>query len=161
MSLLSADIGDYSGRLADLLMLDGASLTREQQLTQALAMPGGSGALIAGIEKLAQRFLLELLTELGSIRYLPSRGCLFLLEARRGMWRTAGDVVASFNTSLLQIKKNLVGDEVDGDPDDERFGDAELESVSLTLDLAVLRVHLISLAGDERSIVYPLRVPNL
>lgn len=161
MTLLTAMIGDYAGRTSDLLMIDGASLTREQQLTQALALPGGSGALISGIEKLAQRFLLELLTELGSLRYLPGRGCLFLIEARQGLWRSAGDVVASFNSSLLLVKRNLMADELESDPNDERFGEAELESVSLTRDLAVLRVNLTSLAGETRKILYPLRVSNL
>ncbi len=161
MILLTAEIGDYVGRTSDLLMIDGASLTREQQLSQVLALPGNSGALITGIEKLSQRFLLELLTELGSLRYLPSRGCLFLIEARQGLWRSAGDVIASFNSSLLLVKRNLMADELDTDPDDERFGEAELESVSMTHDLAVLRVNLTSLAGETRKIIYPLRVSNL
>ena len=92
--------------------------------------------------------------------YRPGRGCMFMLEGRSGLWRTPGDVVSSFSSSVLTITDNLVSDEEPGDPDDERFKSATVESVSLVQDLVVLRIVLTSLAGTSRTVLFPLRVSN-
>ena len=55
---------DYSDRRADLLAFRGLFphlRGREQLLAQELVRPGDGGALIAGVEKFAQRFLIALL----------------------------------------------------------------------------------------------------
>jgi hypothetical protein len=159
--LQSAKTGDYFGRVSDLLAYDNAQPDAESLLLPALVVPGQSGALIAGVEKLVQRFILELLTELGSLVYLPERGCVFLLEARSGQWRTPADVEGSFNRSKLTIRRNLLGDELETDPDDERFADAELTSVALTGDKATLHISISSLAGSDRTFLLPLRVSTI
>lgn len=155
---MEAQIGDYQGRSVDLLMMDGMHPTQETLLTQALASETSQGAVVAGVQKLVQRFLLELLTELGSIQYLPTRGSLFMLQARLGYWRTAADIESSFYAALLYVKRNLQQEETREEPADERFSDAILEGVELAGDWASIRVRVVSRAGDDRVVLAPLRV---
>mgnify|MGYP003545155545 CR=1 FL=1 len=158
---LEANVLDYVGRSVDLLAFDGMNLDSEALLIQQLVYPGSNGALISGVQKLAQRFLLELLTESSSLQYLPKRGCAFMLEARLGIWRTPADVESAYYSSLLDVKRNLILEEADTDPLDERFASADLISLSLTADKAVAHIQVSSQAGVSRKVIFPLRINNL
>jgi hypothetical protein len=72
MTQLSGTVQQYVGRTSDLLAFDDAAIQGNALLTQTLVKPGQGGALIAGIEKLVQRFILELFTEKGSIHTASS-----------------------------------------------------------------------------------------
>lgn len=147
---------DYLGRTIDLLILYGAQPKGEQLLTQALALPGQGGAVITGIEKLAQRYVLELLTEAGSLVYLPNRGCNFMIDGRSGGWRTQADLTQSFYAAMITVKRALILEEQATDPDDERFGSATLLGSVLNGTQVAIRVALSSLAGTSRVIFTPL-----
>jgi hypothetical protein len=56
---------------------------RDQLLAQELVRPGDGGALIAGIEKLAQRALLILLTKVRQPEVRPGRGHPFMISTPR------------------------------------------------------------------------------
>jgi hypothetical protein len=157
---LTATAASYIGRQVDLLLYDGMQSQGDALLSPALVQPGDSagGAEIAGIQKLAQRFLLELFTEAGSMLYLPARGCPFMSQARHGGWRTAADVTLSFYSSLLYIARNLTGEELPTDPPDECYGSATLTSVTVNTDMVTLRLTLYSQAGTSRVVLFPLRV---
>jgi len=154
-------VSDYIGRTVDHIMLDDMQPSGDVELTQALVKPGESGALVTGIQKLVQRFFLELMTERASFRYLPERGCTFLMEGRAGAWRTPVDVEQSFYGSMIAIEQNLITEEDTNDPLDEKFGGAELISVSVNVDRVTMRVRVRSLAGDSREVIYPLRVNSV
>ena len=156
-ALLSSPPIKYWDRTVDVLLFDGVQASRDVVVTQHLVFEGSSGALITGIQKLAQRFLLELLTELGSIIYLPKRGCLFMTQARQGYWRTTADVTAAFYTSLFDIRQNLITEESLDDPLDEQFDTAELVAVSLYQDQVTMRIRVTSRAGDDLDVIYPIR----
>jgi hypothetical protein len=149
---------DYVGRTSDVAAFDGIQPVGEVLLIAQLAAPEHSGKIVTGIQKLVQRFLLELLTEQDSMPYLPERGCLFLYEARAGYWQTQLDVQGAFARALSQIRRNLQNDETDADPDDERFGAAQLQAVSLEAGSASLSVALSSLAGSARPVILPITV---
>lgn len=154
---MTAPAREYAGRAVDLLAFQGYDAgPSPRPLAQALALDGGSGSVVAGPEKLAQRFLLELLTESGSMPLLPARGCSFLADARRGAWRTAADARRSFFAALVDVRRTLLAEESDSDPDDERFADADLLGLDLSADRLVLRVAVTSLAGDTRVLLPPL-----
>jgi hypothetical protein len=162
MATPSPSIRQYRGRTVDHICFDDMMPGRDTQLTQALVKPGQSGALVTGIQKLMQRFTTELLLEKGTLRYLPNRGTLFMIDARLGFWRTPADVNASFYGSLLDLETNLVGEELVTDPPDEKYGSAELLSVAIPApDYANIRVLLNSVAGISREIIYPLRVNSI
>lgn len=156
--MVSATVEQYVDRTVDLLMFDGISAAGEAQLVCRLVQDGESGALIAGIQKLAQRFVLELCTEKGSMKYLPERGCDFMLDAKIGGWRTPAEVESSFNGAMIDIERNLMEEEADSDPLDERFASATLDAVSLASDRVVLHITVLSRAGASRTVLYPLRV---
>ena len=160
MTQLASAVGPYVGRTVDVLLFDPPDVIGNSPSAQALALPQQGGALIAGVEKLVQRFLLELLTEQGSMQYLPLRGCSFMTDARHGLWRNPGDVLASFSAACLTVKQNLMDDELESDPLDERFAAAELLNVSVTPSLVSLRIRLSSLAGENRTVLFPLRITN-
>lgn len=155
-------VGQYIGRTVDHIafddMVDQAS---DALLTQAMVKPGESGALVTGIQKLAQRFLLELLTIRGTLKYLPTRGTTFMAEAQQGLWRTSSDVEQSFYGSLLEIENNLVSEEDVNDPPDEKFASAQLLSVTVATDQTSIRVQLTSQAGTSREIIYPIRINTI
>lgn len=146
----------YLGRTIDLLAFQGLPQDGEALLTQALASAGESGAVVTGVHKLAQRFLLELLTAAGSMPYTPDRGCQFMPDAVRGTWRTAADVEQSFHSSLVDVRRNLQREESSADPDDERFASAALSSVVLGGGSVAIYVAVTSLAGTTRVVIAPL-----
>lgn len=160
MAALSANIKDYQGRTVDYLAFDDAKASGEALLTQQLVKAGGSGALITGIEKLVQRILLELLTEQGSLEYAPSRGTFFMTLLRLGQVRTSQSLFSSFSSAELDVRNNITGDETSSDPRDERYGSVELLNASLLGDTATLSIRVTSLAGESRTVIYPLRVIN-
>lgn len=151
-------IKDYIGRTVDINAIKGQSPSTEKQLVMELALPGDSGEIVTGINKLAQRFFIELMTEPGSLQYLPRRGCVFMQQARRGQWQSTLDVMSAFSASLLDIKDNLLAEETSDMPDDERFADAELVTVSLVGTSASVTIRVRSLAGNSRTFISPLQI---
>ena len=126
-------IEDYVGRTIDILAYFTDNVgTGEVQLEPSLTANNTGGHLTTGIQKLAQRFLLELLTERGSMTYAPTRGSGFMRDARLGIMLTPLDVMTSFSAALTDIRRNLQLEEKDTDPNDERFDRAEIISVALT-----------------------------
>jgi len=117
-----------------------------------------SGALIAGIQKLVQRFLIELLTGAGSLTYLPDRGTLLMPRLNAGLIRTTQDLFSAFNEAAKSAVASLAAEETETDPDDERIESVSLLSASLLGDTAVLNISITSLAGEELTVLYPLRV---
>lgn len=158
MSELSATVIDYAGRTVDYLAFDDAQLGSEALLSQVLVKPGKSGSLITGILKLVQRFLLELLTEQGSLTYTPERGTLFMTALRMGVVRTSQDLFSTFSSAEAELRIKLKLEETVNDPADERYGSATLLSASLFGDTANLNIQINSLSGDSRNIIFPLRI---
>lgn len=151
-------VADYQGRTIDVLAYDGATPAGEVLLEQVMAQPGESGKIATGMQKLAQRFILELFTETGSMLYFPERGTLFLTEARRGLFRTQADVFASFARALVDIQRNLQLEEADTDPPDERYQTARILDVTFIDGVASVRVFITSRAGSARQVILPINV---
>lgn len=152
------DITQYIGRTVDVLAYRNGMPSGEVQLTADLADELDSGQIGTGIQKLAQRFLLELLTEKGSMIYLPTRGCDFMRQARLGSWQTVMDIMSSFSASLVDIKENLITEQSSSDPTDEQFSDAELVNVTLNAGSATIYVRVVSAAGTARTFITPITV---
>lgn len=159
MSELSSNVLPYVGRTVDMLAFDDAKSAGDAELTQKLVKPSQSGAVIAGIAKLAQRFLIELLTERGSLNYLPTRGTFFITQVRAGILQTTQDLFTSFSAAEIQVGINLrAEDNLNNYPADEQYGSAQLLSAELNQDSAYLKIQVNSLAGTSRTVIYPLRV---
>lgn len=162
MAQLSASVVDYVGRSVDVLAFDDAKASGEAKLSQELVKPKQSGALTTGIQKLAQRFLIELLTEKGSLEYLPERGTFFITQIRAGIIRTSQDLFAAFSTAERELRNNLrLEDNLETDPKDEQYQSATLLNASLFGDMATLTIEVTSAAGTTRKVIYPLRVASI
>lgn len=148
-------IADYAGRRIDILAFQGQTEHGEQLLDQILFGEGNSGQICTGILKLCQRWLIEFMTEQGTLRYLPDRGCLFMRELRRGTLRTESAVTASFRFSELVVRQNLQGEETDEMPDDERLANADLTRLVISPERMDLYIAITSLAGASRKLILP------
>lgn len=152
-------VADYQGRTVDLLAFQADFAARgDRVLAQALVGPADGGSIVTGIEKLAQRLLLVLLTKRGSLRYAPTLGTALLADAQSGRWRTAADVALSFNSAKLALVRQLRAQERNDDPGDERIDRVELLGTTFTAGDAVLRLLLLSDAGTAYTFVTPIPV---
>lgn len=148
---------DYVGRTVDVVCYHGATLNSKRLLTQSLGDSNGDGKVCTGVVKLAQRFLLELLTEQGSMPFLPTRGCTFMTEARLGYFRNQVDILAAFSRARVIIKRNMQQEESDTDPDDERYGTAVVTNIEYTPGHAEIYITLVSRARTTTPIL-PIKV---
>jgi hypothetical protein len=155
---LSGTVQQYSNRTIDYLAFDDAKPKGDALLSQVLVKEGQSGAVITGIEKLVQRFLIELLTEAASLNYQLSRGSMFMAALRAGVVRTSADLFSAFAEAEIDVRQNLRGEDKVTDPVDEQYRSAELITASLLGDTATLTIRLLSMAGESRVVIYPLRV---
>ncbi|NBT75267.1 hypothetical protein EBZ80_21180 [bacterium] len=149
-------LADFADRKYDFLALQNVNTARESKLGLVLYDEDNSGRICTGIQKLSQRWLLEFMTEKGSMPGLPSRGSDFMTLIRQGRLRTQLDVRQSFNAANLRIRVTLQNEEYEGMPADERFDDAELLSVAILPGYLNMRVMITSQAGDERVVILPV-----
>jgi len=151
---------DYTGRKVDVLAFDGAYSDGLFRLEQGLYATYSSGKVCAGIQKLTQRWLIELLTPLGSLPYLPDRGSNFINQARSGRIRTEADASSAFQFAKDRVATNLINEDSEGTyPNDEKYGGASLIAIKIeTGSKLSLSVRLDSLAGESRVFVVPLTV---
>jgi hypothetical protein len=154
-----ASIADYVGRTIDLAAYHGVSPRGRVQLVEALAPDEESGAVVTGVQKVAQRFLVELLRETGSTPFRPEDGTSFLTDARTGQFRTQADVMGAFARGVVEVRGTLQAEELETDPDDERFVDATVTDVLIAPGQAVIRFQLVTAAGAARQFIFPLNIP--
>ena len=149
-------VADYINRRFDLLALRGAEPVGVTLLQQTLFDAASSGAICAGVQKLAQRWTLEFLTIKGSMPFLKSRGCDFLQRLRRGQLRTELDVIQAFLLCSVPITTNLRAEEPADMDTDERFDRADLVELTLAPAVMTLRVDVYSRAGNARAVLLPV-----
>ena len=89
-----------------------------------------------------QRFLLELLTDLNTIRFRQGRGCSFLSDMRSGKVKTELDVYGVFGVAEHTVRTNLNAEETDDMPDSMRYRQADLTRIVLQPNLATLTVEI-------------------
>ena len=153
---MPSTILDYIDRTVDLVGWHGMQPTGEVLLQQTLAPAGTGGFIVTGVQKVAQRFLIELLTETGSRQFWPLEGNDFLTEARLGAWQTPADALGAFVRAVAIIRPLLQAEEVDTDPADERFVDAVPLSVTLEPAMVIIRFRIDTQAGSDRNFIFPL-----
>lgn len=106
---------------------------------QVLADAQDSGRTLSGMEKLVQRFVLQLLTRSGSVPFADI-GCDFVSRLTTGRLASETDVFLAFTSSVGQVVDKLRAEEVPGDPDSERL--ASVQIISLTIAPGALQLEL-------------------
>jgi hypothetical protein len=149
-------VADYKNRKYDFLAFRDVAPTGDRQLGLALYADDSSGQICVGIQKLAQRWALEFLTEEGTLRGRPERGTFFMRALREQNLRTEEDIIFAFNAANLAVTRSLANEEYAGMPDDERFRSAELLSVTFYPGYLELRVMIESIAGEARAAILPI-----
>ena len=155
---------DYTNRKVDILILDGDYTSSMFDLAQSLyASSYPSGKVCAGIQKLAQRWLIEFLTPLGSMPYLKERGSNFINVVRSGRLRSEADIMSAFEFANDGVALNLRNEDLNSEyPNDEKYSDAQLLSVKIVVGSKInLSVRIDSLEGASRIFVVPITVVPL
>jgi hypothetical protein len=147
---------DYANRKYDFLALQNIRPFNKTRLGLELSAPGSGGQIATGSQKLAQRWLLEFLTEIGSMPGLPDRGTNFMTLIRQGRLRTEAAIVAAFNFAAYDARVNLIKEEDDTWADDERISGATLQAIAFLPGYAQIKFVLSSRAGDARVIILPV-----
>lgn len=154
---VTGSVTAYRDRQVDMLVFQNGGIGNLELVDMVLVAEGTGGFIVAGIVKLAQRFLLELLTEQGSIPYDPLRGTTFMRELRLGQVQTTIDAEISFALALDQAKLRLQLEESTDMPNDERYGRVNLISITVApRDTLKLRLSLFSLAGTGVTLLLPI-----
>lgn len=124
-----------------------------QPLAQELIGFDG-GAEITGIYKLAQRVVLELMTERGSLVYAPTRGTYLLTELKEGVLSEL-DVMSAFSRARRQVIYNLRNEEVATDSDDERISDLQIAQLIISPETLTIKLKVTSKAGGSTTVEIP------
>jgi hypothetical protein len=145
----------------DLLVFGGYVPNREYRSTISLFDAQIGSQACTGVIKLAQRWLLEFLTERGSQVNRPTRGCGFMTSFRRGRLQTEASVDAEFRFSETEILQNLADDESADTPLDEKLAAATLDRITVIPGSLWLAITLTSQAGSSRSVSVPVGTTSI
>lgn len=147
----------YVGRTFDVMAFSGVKAAGNALLTQELFGAGNSGSVCTGIQKMAQRWLLEFSTIRGSMPWhLRNRGTEFMLQVRKGILKTEADVQAAYVASAIQARQNLTNEDTGDEPADERFDRSKLNGIVIGDGQLHLYVTLYSVAGSSYDIILPI-----
>lgn len=147
---------DFANRKYDFLAFQPVAMRIDGLKEMALYDPDNRSKITTGPQKLAQRWVLEFLTERGSMPYLPARGTFFMTLIRQGRIRTETELRAAFNSAELAIARNLRAEEYPEMPDEERYDEALLGNVTAQPGTVDMQVVIISRAGDRRQVILPI-----
>lgn len=149
-------IDQYNGRTVDIAFFKDSDTAAQNP--QGFGEIYASGAVLTGIRKLAQRYVLELFTRRGSLAYRSRRGSSFLDRFHQGTIRTSADIFQAFAIASGEVQEALTAEEQLTDPDDERFASATLLSATVNGLESSITVSLKSLAGSEFTLIQPIDV---
>jgi hypothetical protein len=154
---------DYSGRQIDLELLQ--TITRPAGTTELdISFTSADTHAITGIQKMAQRYTILLLTQLADVYFAQDQGTTFWADMIRGAAQNSGQVTMAFNFASIDAVAQMQVE--DGDArfgsvvDDERIVSATLLDFSVDMVTATLylRVLLRSRSGTTYTYVLPTTV---
>jgi len=147
---------DYVNRKYDYLSFQNVRPAGDAKLGLELFNSKSNGQICVGVQKLSQRWLLEFMTELGSMPGLPERGTNFVSAVRRGLINNAVAAASAFTIESMLVQRNLQNEEYEDMPDDERLSGAELLSVSFLPSYLRMGIKINSIAGTAREVILPI-----
>jgi hypothetical protein len=156
---------DYSGRQVDIEFLQTITApTGSQYVTKSIART--TPKMVAGIQKMVQRYATLLLTRLGDVYMAPDQGTRFIERIMRGNGRTGGFLEQTFAFASTDAISQMRADDNDAafgvTPDDERIAQATLLGYSMNFATSILSltVYLETQAGLPVKYVIPVTVPR-
>lgn len=150
-------ITQYVGRSYDVSLFYNARA--EGRTAVSFALFGDQPTQITtGIQQLAQRFVLHLLTERGSIATQPTIGSGLLIRIASGYIRSAADAKVAFYFAADEIEDAMLEEETADMQPDQRFARVELVSATLSGNNVLYNTRLYSRSGTSRELILPLNV---
>jgi hypothetical protein len=160
---MRAHTTDYSDRQIDVELMQ--TVSRPSGVTPLdLAFTTTDTRAVTGMQKMAQRYTVLLLTQLADVHFAQDQGTDFWRDMLRGAAQNRGQVTMAFNFSSIDAVAQMQADDglaIYGTiPDDERIVSATLTDFDMNIATATLylRVLLTSRAGDTYTYVLPTTV---
>jgi hypothetical protein len=147
----------YNGRTIDVLAWRGGGVGGEYKIEQSLADANSTGAICTGLQKLAQRFLITFLNEKGSLKYSPKVGTNFMTKLRQGRIHNEIDMSAAFSLAEMDVRRQMITEESNTDPEDEKYLRAELTGMQVIAGYANLTIALRSRSKSAQFIL-PIKI---
>lgn len=153
---------DYTGRQLDVELLQ--SITKPAELVPVtLSNVSKPPKMVAGIEKLVQRYALLLLTNIGEVHFDQEQGGDLLKLLLEGYVQDVGQLNYAFASANNLVISQLNNDDLNTDtygtiPPDEMIKEATLldSSVDKATSTAYLRIQVISQADTDFVFVVPV-----
>jgi hypothetical protein len=119
-----------------------------------------SGETVTGEAKLAQRVIIELLTDKGSMPFAPTRGTNLVGRLRSGRVRTEHDLFVAFAAAGIDLARNLHSEESTSDLPSSRYDRSKLLALKLSPadGMAELLIEITSRAGTKVGLQLPVNV---
>lgn len=157
---------DFSGRQVDIELLQSVSrpVIIERVTLSSVTQPA---KIVAGVQKVVQRYANMLLSVLGDTHFDKAKGTELMRQILGGRIQSKGTLIGSFALSNIDVMQQLRLDDaltaVYGEqPDDERIVDARLldANVDYNTQTIYLRVMISTLAGDKIVFTVPASSPR-
>lgn len=154
---------DYSGRKLDIELLRHVEAPGTQRVVPSADASSLGPGVVAGMEKVVQRYTKLFLTRQGSVKFDQSAGGPIIGDMRAGKVQSVSylSFVADLSSaSAVREMKRDDENEVFGDqPPDERIDKATVVGVDLDERTSTAMVHvvLVTEAGSVYSFVVPVR----
>lgn len=145
-------LSKYPDRSFDFVVMHGAAKTGSAMVDFSLIKDGG--AVCTGLQKLIQRYVLCLMTDLGSMTFNSRRGCSFMRNIMQA--NDEEEVTTAFQFARMDVAQQLRNEETDDMPDSEKYASSELIDVSFFGDTLSIAITLQSVSGDSSDIILPI-----
>ncbi len=127
-------------------------MPKDVYLTQKYVLSDKS-LLTSGAKKLCQKFVIELLTEKGSLEYLPERGTTFLSRIKSASKEL--DVIAAFSVALRQVIKNFKKEYDRDTPSSERLKSASIVNILVHDEAIQILLAVLTMDGRTEYVITP------
>lgn len=154
---------DYSGRTVDLLLLKTVMAVPVVNKRVGLDVSNvvDEPMIVAGVEKMAQRYALAFINAMGSTKFRPDHGTEIVPRVAAGMvYSMATLESAAAEANLLAGRQIMLADENEDTPDDERLVASDVTDLEFSRERSMVKisVRLTTAAGDSYVYIIPVGV---
>lgn len=150
---------DYSGRTVDLLLLKtvlDVPVAGERVDLDASGVP----MIVAGVEKMVQRYAVAFINSLGSTKFRPRHGTGIVDKVGKGLVYDMSTLeAAAAEANLNAMKQIKAADALEGTPDDERLEKSEVYNLKFSRPKSSVGISVRLTTAAGKSFVYIIPVP--
>ena len=154
---------DYAGRTVDLLLLKTVLNVPvvNKRVGLDVSNVDGEPMIVAGVEKMVQRFALAFINAMGSAKFRPDYGTEIVPDVAKGLvYNMATLEVEAAMANLAARTQIMQGDEGEDTPDDERLVDSEVVDLEFSREKSMIKIsiRLETAAGESYTYIIPVAV---